>query len=154
MKRKFILFITAVIVATSFANAQIARGTATISSTFYGSGSGFFINITPETDSQTAATSAYLNAKGAYYVARNLALTVGVSASSDKYGKSDPVTSTGMSLGVKYHFIRGFYGDLAYFSSKSGKKDALSYGRFELGYDIYITDYFYIEPAGYFLVID
>jgi predicted porin len=142
----------AAVMVFSAANAQVERGTVILSSTFWGSGSGLFINIVPETDSQVASAQVNFGMRGAYYIVRNLALTAGLYLNSDKRGNSDPTTTTAFSAGVKYHFVRGFYGDLAYYSRKVGKNDGVSFGRFELGYDIYLNQYFYIEPAGYCLI--
>jgi hypothetical protein len=150
MKQKFFLLLLAASVMIPAANAQIERGTATLSSTFWGTGSGFFINITPETDKQVASTQVALGANGAYYIVRNLALTAGLYLNTQQSGKSDPVTTTSVALGAKYHFVRGFYGEVSYYSTKTGTKDAVTYGRLELGYDIYLNERFYIEPAGYY----
>ncbi|MDR1371023.1 MAG: hypothetical protein LBJ72_13010 [Dysgonamonadaceae bacterium] len=149
IKQRLLLFILAAIAAIPAANAQMERGTFTISSTFWGTGSGMFINIAPETDKQYAYTQVSLGASGAYYIVRNFALKAGLYANTSKSGKSDPVTTTNVALGVKYHFVRGFYGELAYLNVKSGKSDAVTYGRLELGYDIFLNDIFYLEPAGY-----
>jgi hypothetical protein len=149
MRRKLFLSVLAAIIAISAANAQMGRGTFTLSSTFWGTGSGLFINAVPETDNQTASTQVSLGANGAYYIVRNFALKAGLYVNTDKYGNSDPVTTTNVALGVKYHFVRGFYGELSYLNVKSGKKDAITYGRFELGYDIFLNDCFYLEPAAY-----
>jgi len=150
MKKKIYLIILAAIIMIPAANAQFQRGDVALSSTFWGSGSGLLINIVPETDSQTASSQVYLGADGAYYILRNLALTAGLYLNTTKYGKSDPVTTTAVSIGAKYHFIRGFYGELSYYSTKTGKKDAVTYGQLELGYDIFLNERFYIEPAGYY----
>jgi hypothetical protein len=150
MKQKIYLFVLAAIFTIPAANAQIERGTTTLSSTFWGSGTGFFINITPESDKQTPSTQVSLGGDVAYYIVRNLALKAGVYLNSSKYGKSDPSTTTVVALGAKYHFIGGFYGELSYYNTKSGKNDPVSYGQMNLGYDIYLNERFYLEPAGYF----
>ncbi|MDR2385423.1 MAG: hypothetical protein LBD80_07190 [Tannerella sp.] len=150
MKQKILLSIVTAIVMLPAANAQVERGTVTVSSTFWGSGTGLSINIVPETDKQTASTQATFGADGAFYIVRNFALTAGLYLNSSKYGSSDPVTSTVAAFGAKYHFVGGFYGELAYYNSKSGKNDAVTYGMLELGYDIYLNERFYLEPAGYY----
>ncbi|MDR1406824.1 MAG: hypothetical protein LBJ23_02100 [Tannerella sp.] len=149
MKRKLCLFLLAATVAASAARAQMERGTFALSSTFWGTGSGLFVSVVPETDEQTGSVDVSLGARGAYYIVRKLALTAGLYADTYKYGKSDPTTATSISLGVKYHFIRGFYGELAWLNTKSGKSDAVTYGRLEVGYDIFLNNRFYLEPATY-----
>ena len=87
MKHKLILFVLAAIVAIPAANAQMERGTFALSSTFWGTGSGLFINIVPETDKQTASTQVTLGANGAYYIVRNLALKGGLYVNTSKSGQ-------------------------------------------------------------------
>ncbi|MDR1524817.1 MAG: hypothetical protein LBS79_06125 [Tannerella sp.] len=131
-------------------NGRMAeKGTVTLSSSFWGSATGFALNIVPETEKQTASTQASLGGDVGYYIVRNLALKAGVYVSSSKYGKSDPSTTTTVALGAKYHFVRGFYGELSCYNTKSGKSDPVTYGQMNLGYDIYLNDHFYLEPAGY-----
>jgi hypothetical protein len=149
IKKIFLLIAAATLVILS-AKAQTERGTVTISSNFWGSSSGFFINIVPETEKQNASTQVNLAGKGAFYILPNLALTAGLYIDGSKYGKSDPVTTVAASAGIKYHFVRGFYGELSYYNSKTGEKDGISYGRVELGYDIFLNKHFYIEPFGYY----
>jgi hypothetical protein len=149
VKRKSGLFLLAAIAAIPAAHAQAERGTFTLSSTFWGTGSGLFVNIVPESDRQTESAEVSFGVDGAYYIIRKLALTAGLSADAYKYGSSDAVTTTSFALGVKYHFVRGFYGELAWLNTKPAKRDAVTYGRFELGYDIFLNNRFYLEPAGY-----
>jgi hypothetical protein len=152
MKQKIYLLVLAAIFMIPAANAQIERGTVTLSSAFWGSGTGLFINIVPETDKQTASTQVSFGGDIAYYIVRNLALKGGIYLYSSKYGKSDPTTTTAVAIGAKYHFVGGFYGELSYYSTKSGKYDPVTYGQMNLGYDIYLNEHFYLEPAGYYRI--
>jgi hypothetical protein len=137
----------------SSANGRMnERGTVTISSVFWGNATGLAINIVPETKKQTSSTQVSSSVDVGYYIVRDLALKAGVYIYTGKYGKSDPSTTTAVALGAKYHFVRGFYGELSAYSTKSGKSDPVTYGQMNLGYDIYLNDHFYLEPAGYYRV--
>jgi hypothetical protein len=64
----------------------------------------------------------------------------------------DAVNSTGFGFGVgaRYYFYQGLYAGLGYQGFKAKDIDLASYGNIQVGYDYYITDNVFFEPAVYF----
>jgi hypothetical protein len=150
MKKMFLIMLVALLSATAV-NAQFTKGGKTLS----GRLSGFdFEYDFADYDKMLAVN---LSIAGSYFVADNLAITAEVGLFSSKYETkyaqqtyTDNSTNFTFGAGVRYYFSGGLYGGLAYTGILNNYGDYGSILHLEVGYDYYITDNVFFEPAIYY----
>jgi hypothetical protein len=144
MKKVFLFVLVAVFGIVS-ANAQFEKGKKTLS----GQATGFDFNYsTGENDYKDLNVD--LSIAGSYFVADKLAVVALVGLDTGKFGDNDAVTNFTFGVGARYYFYDALYGQLAYHGVKLQDEDLLNYANIEVGYDYYITDNVFFEPAIYF----
>jgi hypothetical protein len=146
--KKIFLIITVVVAGVITVSAQqFTQGGKTLSGRLTNFGLGF----TKYKGVDDMQINLNLGVNGAYFVIDKLAITGGFSIESNKMGDVNS-TDFGITVGGRYYFAGAFYGGLAYEGFKPGTagSDFRNYGRVEAGYDYYITDNVFFEPAVYF----
>ncbi|MDR0864524.1 MAG: hypothetical protein LBO74_06280 [Candidatus Symbiothrix sp.] len=145
--KKVILMMLVAVLGVATANAQFLKGGKTLS----GSLTGFDFGITNIDGVDDSRINVDLGINGSYFVIDNLAITAGVGLNSYKFGDFDG-TGFDFTVGARYYFWQALYGGLAYIGEKSPSEgsDFLSAGKIEVGYDYYITDNVFFEPAIFF----
>jgi hypothetical protein len=143
--KKVILVMAMAIVGVATMNAQFTKGGKTLS----GRLTGFDFGVTSHDGGGDATINVGLDINGSYFVADNFAITAGIGLNSWAQG-DDNSTDFGFNVGARYYFLGGLYGGLGYEGWKPNKGDLLSYGNVQVGYDYYITDNVFFEPAVYF----
>ncbi|MDR0798310.1 MAG: hypothetical protein LBN18_00910 [Dysgonamonadaceae bacterium] len=146
--KKVILFMLVAVLGLTTANAQdhFKAGDKTLS----GQLTGFDFSYTKIDKSNKLNVD--LSIYGSYFVIDNLAITAGVGINSEKQKDVDGTTGFNFSIGARYYFYDALYAGVAYKGYQSGEKDAKleSRARIEVGYDYYLSDNVFFEPAIYF----
>jgi opacity protein-like surface antigen len=143
--KKVILLALIAIAGVATANAQFTKG----SKTLFAKSTGLDFGITSIDGVDDSRISLDLSVGGSYFVIDNLAITAGVGIQSQSFGDENE-TAFDFTIGAKYYFYKGLYAGLAYEGAKFEKLDLQSAGKIEVGYDWYLTDNVYFEPAVYF----
>jgi hypothetical protein len=108
--------------------------------------SGLDIDITSANGYRT--TSFELSAGGGYFVIDHLAVTGEIAIGVAKAPNVDAVTSFGLGLGARYYIMKGLFAGVAAGGSKvSGYDDIQGFFGAEAGYDFFLTDHVFFEPA-------
>ena len=95
-----------------------------------------------------SATDFGLNVGAAYFVLNKLALTGELQLNFSKVTNMDAATTFGFGLGARYYLLKALYAGLAVAGAKvSGVEDFQGLFAFELGYDIFLNEHVFIEPA-------
>ncbi|GHT48624.1 hypothetical protein FACS189440_12690 [Bacteroidia bacterium] len=143
--KKVILVMVIALVGIGTVNAQFTKGGKTLS----GRLTGFdFSYATGDNDYKNLNVD--LSIAGSYFVADNVAINAIVGLSSNKYLENDATTNFTFGVGARYYFLGGLYAGLAYQGVQVQDVDLANYGNLEVGYDYYITDNVFFEPAVYF----
>lgn len=140
MKKSILLMIIAVF-GIGTANAQFTKGKTFLSAD--ASGFNFGVNNYGDND---AVVSFTLKGKGSYFVIDKLALTAGLGFGYNKQGDFD-YNAIEFEIGGRYYIVNGLYGSLAYEGIKPQYMDMYSFARLQVGYDIFINDNVFFEPA-------
>jgi hypothetical protein len=95
-----------------------------------------------------STTSLELSAGGGYFVLDRLAVSGEIAIGVAKATNVDAATSFGLGLGARYYLFKGLFAGVAAGGSKvSGYDDIQGFFGGELGYDIFVTDHVFFEPA-------
>jgi hypothetical protein len=145
--KKVILMMTIAVFGFASANAQFEAGKKTL----IAKSAGLDFGVLKFKGDKESSIALNFGIEGSYFVADNFAVKAGFSIDSEKYG-DDSNTDFGFNIGAKYYLYKALYAGLSYEGHQPGYKDAdfLSYGKLEIGYDYYITDNVFFEPAIYF----
>jgi hypothetical protein len=145
--KKVILMTVVALLGVTLVSAQTEAGKKTL----VAKSAGLDFGIQKFKGDDDSSIALNLGVEGSYFVIDNLAIKAGFVIDSEKYG-DDSETDFGFTVGGKYYFYKALYGGLSYEGYKPGYKgaDFLSYGKVEVGYDYYITDNVFFEPAIYF----
>ncbi|MDR2057561.1 MAG: hypothetical protein LBP83_04640 [Dysgonamonadaceae bacterium] len=144
MKKTFLIMLVAVFGVVS-ASAQFEAGKKTLSGKVTGFNFGY---TTGENDYKEINVD--LGVAGSYFIIDKLAIEALVGLSSNKVGDGDAATGFEFGIGARYYFWNALYGGLAYKGAKFQDIDLQNFLNVEVGYDYYITDNVYFEPAIYF----
>jgi len=145
MKKLGLLMVLAMF-GTITANAQhFTKGTKMFSA----NATGLNFGVTNIKDADDSFISLGIIGKGSYFVIDNFAITTGLGFNYQKVG-DDNFNSFSFEAGARYYMVKGLYGALAYEGSVAKGADYLSFGKIEVGYDIYISERVFFEPAVYF----
>ena len=125
-------------------SAQFSQGTKTLS----GSLTGFDFGLSGADGLDDFNVDLGVN--GSYFVIDNLAVTAGFGIGSYKAKDVDAVTNFNFEIGGRYYFWEALYGGIKYRGEKYQDVDLLNFGKIEVGYDYYITENVFFEPAIYF----
>ena len=133
------------VLGVATANAQFEQGKKTLSANATGLG----LDFTKVKDVDDMQIDFGFRAKGSYFVIDNLAVTAGLGFGYTKMGDFNS-NAFNFEIGGRYYFYQALYGALAYEGSKAKDVDMESWGKLEVGYDFYITENVFFEPALYF----
>ncbi|MDR1348637.1 MAG: hypothetical protein LBJ63_09495 [Prevotellaceae bacterium] len=142
--KKILLITLVALLGIATANAQIAKGTTVL----IASASG--LDLSHESNDGTKTTSFGLTGTGAHFVIDNLAIVGGLGFSYGKVTDRPSSTAFGLALGARYYFVKTAYGSVLYRGEKAKGVDFASYANLEVGYDIFISDKVFLEPAVYY----
>lgn len=143
--KKVILMAVIAILCMNTASAQFEKGSKTLSANVTGLNLGF----TSIKDADDTHIDFNIMAKGSYFIIDNLAITVGLGLAYQEIGDyNDHVFQ--FEVGGRYYLYQGLYGALAYEGGKMRFSDLASFGKIEVGYDFYISENVFFEPAIYF----
>ncbi|GEM_PF-1738049 len=144
--KKVVLLVIVMVLGGVAANAQqFTKGTKTLSANV----TGLDFGVTKIKDVDDSLINFGIMAKGSYFVIDNLAITAGLGFDYEKFG-DEKTNSFAFTVGGKYYIVNGLYGGLAYEGLKQKDVDMASFGKIEVGYDIYISENVFFEPAVYF----
>jgi outer membrane protein W len=132
------------VLGTVSVNAQVPKGSKTLSTNVTG------FDFSYSSWEKTNRVNFNLGVTGTYFIIDNLGLTAGFDIASSKLKNIDSSTNFGLTIGGRYYFLGNLYGALAYKGLGRQSQDFASYGNIQLGYDYYITDNVFFEPAVYF----
>ncbi|MDR1199717.1 MAG: hypothetical protein LBK94_12030 [Prevotellaceae bacterium] len=141
--KKILLIMMVALLGTATVNAQIAKGTTVL----IASASGLDLNHTSNDGAKT--TSFGLDGVGAHFIIDNLAIVGGVGLAYEKFDGGS-TNLFGLILGARYYFVKTAYGSVLYSGFKAKGADFASAGHLEVGYDIFISDKVFLEPAVYY----
>jgi hypothetical protein len=152
--KKFLLITLAALLGIATANAQIAKGTTIL----FATGSSLDLGYTSISDIDgynidLKTTNFGLTGNGAHFIIDNLAIVGGLGFNYSHYkwhGDSGNNNSIAFLAGLKYYFVKTAYGSASYRGSKSKESDFASAVHLEVGYDIFISDKVFLEPAVYY----
>jgi hypothetical protein len=147
--KKFLLITLVALLGIATANAQIAKGTTVL----IASGSSLDLGYTSNSDTDLKTTGFGLTGVGAHFIIDNLAIVGGLGFDYIHYkwhGESENSNSIGFLAGLRYYFVKTAYGSALYSGSKSKGSDFASAVHLEVGYDIFISDKVFLEPAVYY----
>jgi hypothetical protein len=143
--KKVILVMVVALVSVATVSAQFTKGGKTLSANV----TGLDFGITSVKDVDDSPINFGLGITGSYFVIDNLAITAGLGF--DYYKEGDYNTNRfNFEIGGRYYVYQGLFAALAYEGAKEKDFDLAGYGRIQLGYDLYITDNVFFEPALYF----
>ncbi|MDR2125629.1 MAG: porin family protein [Prevotellaceae bacterium] len=142
--KKILLITLIAMLSIATANAQIAKGT-TISLARV---TGLDFSYASEEDQHL--TQFELNAAVGYFVIDNLALVGQVGFAYSKWSDSESRSGFNFGLGARYYFVKTAYGQVGYAGQKVKDVDLANYVGLEIGYDIFISDNVFLEPAVYY----
>jgi len=144
--KKTLLLVVVMVLGVTVANAQhFTKGTKTFSA----NATGLNFGVTDYKDYDDTFIDLGIVGKGSYFIIDNLAVTAGLGFNYSKYGSQNSHAFI-YEAGARYYMVKGLFGALAYEGAASKGGDYISYGRVEVGYDIYISDKVFFEPAIYF----
>ena len=144
--KKFGLVLMVAVFGVMSASAQFEAGRKTLTA----KASGLDFTYAKTKDVDKGVINFDLGAQGSYFVIDNLAITAGVGFDYLKYYEEDAENAFTFTIGAKYYFYKGLYGGLAYEGLKASEGDLVSAAKVEVGYDIYISDNVFFEPAVFF----
>lgn len=136
----------AVMLCVGAANAQFTQG----SKMFSANATGLGLDFTKIKDVDDMHINFGLMGKGSYFVIDNLAITAGLGFNYEKMGDLIDDNAFAFEVGGRYYLVNALYAGLAYEGNKMKDVDLQSYGKLEVGYDIFISDNVFFEPAVYF----
>jgi len=143
--KKVFLMLAVIMLCFSAANAQFTKGTKMFSGNLTGLGLGF----TKIKDVDNTQISFSLMGKGSYFLIDNLALTAGLGFDYLKLGDNN-TNAFALEIGGRYYLVKGLYAALAYEGLGGKDSDWGSFGKIDIGYDIFISEKVFFEPAAYF----
>jgi len=144
--KKTLLLMVVMVLGGTVANAQhFTKGTKTFSA----NATGLNFGVTDVKDYDDTFINLGITGKGSYFIIDNLAATAGLGFNYSKHGNQNSNSFT-FEAGARYYMVKGLFGALAYEGSVFKGGDYISYGRVEVGYDIYISERVFFEPAIYF----
>lgn len=131
------------------ANAQFKAGDKTLSGKLTNFNFGYIVG-----DNDYSAINVDLSVAGSYFVIDKLAVEAMLGITSSKYSvgdySSDASTGFGFGIGARYYVWDALYAGLTYQGQKNTDQDLINLLNIEVGYDYYITDNVFFEPAVYF----
>ncbi|MDL2278300.1 hypothetical protein LJC57_06870 [Parabacteroides sp. OttesenSCG-928-G07] len=142
--KKVILMAVITILCIHTASAQFEKGSKTLSANVTGLNLGF----TSVKDADDTQIDFNIMAKGSYFIIDNLAITAGLGYAYEKIGNYKNHLFQ-FEAGGRYYLYQGLYGALAYVGTKMKDVDLISFGKIEVGYDFYISENVFFEPAIY-----
>jgi outer membrane protein W len=139
--KKILLITLVALLGTATANAQIAKGTTISLARVTG------LDFTYTSLDDNSRTDFGLDGAVGYFVIDNLALVGQLGFAYTKTKGFDANSGFLFGFGARYYFVKTAFAQVAYAGQKLKDVDLANYVALNVGYDIFISDKVFLEPA-------
>ncbi|MDR2911674.1 MAG: hypothetical protein LBV38_00005 [Alistipes sp.] len=102
-------------------------------------------------DEKLSVTDFDVTAQAGYFIFDKLAVNAVVSFNYEKWSYLDDSTSSfGFGAGVRYYPVGNLFAGVDYIGQTSGDSDFGSHGKVSVGYDWFLADNVFFEPAVFY----
>ncbi|MDR1371850.1 MAG: porin family protein [Dysgonamonadaceae bacterium] len=143
MKSKIFVLVAALTMAVS-ASAQFSKGDVILSGQLSG------LNFERSSFDEWSSVEFGLQASGGYFITDKFAVVGALGFASEKVDDADATSAFVFGIAPRYYVIPNLYGEVGYQALKATDVDLRNYIGVEVGYDYFINDKVFFEPAVYF----